>query len=907
MKYINQHPRPDTRAIPDFTEAEYVYASEPEAVHLNDYWKVLVKRRRIVWLVLLVAVAIGAYITFTATSMYTATATIKIEPQNPQVTGIEMYRGGGIEGGGGPYDYYQTQFKLLESRGLAAKVVSELNLESDKSFNSGPITSASPIARIQGWTFGNLQFVISLVESLFKPAPKNDQKPQPPAAKGGAASPETPTQMPNVSPYAVGRYMSFLTVKPVKNTRLVEIQFTTPDGNLSQTLANAHAAGFIRMILESRFELTKEARDFLDGKNTELKRKLERSEEALNRFRQAHGVVSLDKGENIVVERLVDLNRQLTGARAQRLDAESLYKTVAGKSTQYLSQVLTQGLIPTMRGNLLNLESEKLKLATIYKPDHPRIIELNQQISETRRSLNGEIANVVRGIEEAFVAARAREQALQDEAQRQQQEALNLKEIGVQYAVLEEEVKVNRTLYDSVLKRLNETNVSNDLALANIQISQRAERPLRPSSPDVPFSLLLFAALGLLLGVGLAYFLEYLDSTVATPEHVWKAVALNTFGVVPDLRSFKPRLLGPGQSLGRDSLQNSTLPVRSTSASSASVPELVIAHHPLSLITESYRTIRTALLFSQSEKPPQVMLLTSPSPSDGKTITTLNLAITLAQDGYNVLVIDGDLRKGCCHARMGLKNHRGLSNVLTGGLALDEAIQKTSIMGLSLLSRGVCPPNPSELLGSRIMREILTNIRDSFNFILIDSPPVIAVSDASVLSVISDGVLLVLNSRNSTTASARQAMTRLEAVRAPVLGVILNSIDLENPDYSYYRSYYGSSYADFEDVSSHRHNGDSEKSPKPEFISAKSWSAEAGFGCVPREFFDHMTAKLTDVVGPVASHIVDDAIGILGETTEAFPKSRLRELLDKVCREILDEHSRRHFENWMTNEIRSVS
>jgi capsular exopolysaccharide synthesis family protein len=658
------------------------------------------------------------------------------------------------------------------------------------------------------------------------------------------------------------------------------------------------------MSLETRFEITKEAREFLDGKNAELKEKLQRSEDALNRFRQAHGVVSMEKGENIVVDRLVDLNRQLTSVRAQRIDAESLYRVVENKPAQYLSQVLTQGLVPALRSSLLTLEAEKVKLSTVFKPDHPRMVELNQQMSEISRNLDREINNVVRGIREAYVAARTREQALQAEADRQQQAALNLKQVGVQYAVLQEEVNVNRALYESVLKRLNETHIANDLAFSNMQISQHAERPVGPSGPNLPLFFTVYAFLGIFLGVGLVFFMEYLDSSVNTPQHVWRAVGLSTFGVVPDMSLLKGRLgnYGPGgfrrllPALSAAENGNSTGPAR----------DLILSHHPLSLITESYRTIRTALLFSRAEKPPQVILFTSPSPGEGKTATTLNLGIALAQDGYKILIIDADLRKGCCHTRMGVRNHRGLSNVLTGNLALEDGIQRTSVGGLSMLTRGICPPNPGELLGSNKMRQVLKTLREEFNFILIDSPPAIAVSDAAVLSMMSDGVIMVFNGRKTTMASARQAIERLDAIRAPILGAVLNRIDLGNPDYAYYRYYYGSDYG----AAAEALDNDPQTVLKPLVRNDSGengvWPDNIGPGAVPQVFFNEMIAKLSEAVGPMAALIVQDQIASLGESRENFPKRRLRELFDGICEEILDEKLKSDFQRKFHEDMRSL-
>ena len=887
-------------------EAQYVYPSAGEEVHLRDYWQIVVKRRWLIVFVCLALVAIVAYFSFTATPLYKSTSIIKIEPQNPTVTGVgEMVR---LSEGGGQYDYYQTQFTLLKSRTLAARIITDLKLDRDKSFTGAWVVTANPAKRVGSWIFDKLSFVISLVKALQSA----DEPVDPPIAKIAKETAQkygVASSRPAVAPALVGLYQSLFEVKPIKSTRLVEISFATPNPGLSRILADAHAKGFIQMSQESRFELTKEAREFLDVKNEELKKKLEQSEDALNRYRQEHGVVSMDKGENIVVERLVAMNQQLTIARGQRLEAESLYRVVENKSTQYLAQVLSQGLIPAHRSNLLALENEKVKLSTVFKPDHPRIMELTQQMTEARRALNIEINNVVRGIQENFFATRAKEQAIQAEAQKQQQTALNLKQVGVEFAVLEEEVKVNRAVYESVLRRLSETSVSNDLAVSNMQITQHAERSRRPSEPDIALNLALSAVLGLIMGVGLVFLLEYLDSSVSTPKHVWRAVALTTFGVVPDLDSLKPLMFPysrlPGGSLSRPA------PLRLPPPSGLA-RELIVEHPPLSIVTEAYRIIRTAVLFSQANKPPQVILLTSPSPGEGKTVTTLNLAIALAQDGHKVLVIDADLRKGSCHTRLGLKNYHGLSNILTGQLTLEEGIQQTSVSGLSLLSCGVRPPNPSDLLGSNNMRQLLATLRESFDFILIDSAPAIAVSDAAVTSVLCDGVILVFHGTKSTTASARQAIERLDAVRAPILGAVLNSIDLKNADYAYYRHYYGSDYGVIGDDNNGNGNNGVGSHPitdtpaAPRFSETELGSSEPGSGTISRQFIDKMTAKLAQALGPMAVIIVPEQVALLGESLDKFPKNRLIELFERVGQEILNNNLRRSFETAMIKELKSL-
>ncbi len=677
-------------------------------------------------------------------------------------------------GSGG--EYFQTQLVILNSRSLAARVITDLRLEKNAVFTSTPLVGSNGVKRLRAWLLTPIRFLLSIPSWFRRENPK--------ATSASTGSQQQPGL--GVDPALIDRYTGFLDVQLVKGTRLVELEATTPDPQLSKQMADEHGAAFIRMNRETRFNLTREAMVFLDSKNGELKDKLEKSELALNNFRQQYGVVSLDKGENVFVDRLTELNRQLTLARAQRIETESLHKMVEDKNAQYLSQVINNTAIVQLKASLANLEAEQARVSTTFKPNHPRFLELTQQIAEARRALNNEIGNIVQGIGSNFRAARAREQALQAEVNKQQQVALNMKQIGVQYAVLQEEVNVNRTLYESVLKRLSETAVSNDVAVSNIQIVEKGEMPLGPSSPQKEFNLLFAGALGIFLGVGLAFCLEYFDSRVSTPEMVWRVTAKPTLGAVPHTTSLshfhggrRPPRVSSRHLPMLDWLRTSSTPNKG----------LLLSEQPAPIIADSFRTIRTALFFSQAAKPPQVILITSASPGEGKTVTTLNLAIALAQGGKSVLVIDADLRRGRCHRAFGLPNHRGLTDVLTGNLAVEESAWPTAVSGLSLLPRGPVPPYPPDLLGSEKMREVLETLRRSFDLIVIDSPPVTAMADAAVLSALCDGVILVVNGQSTPAGLARQAMERLAVVQARILGVVLNGVDIRNPEYSYYSNY----------------------------------------------------------------------------------------------------------------------
>jgi capsular exopolysaccharide synthesis family protein len=885
----------------------HTYTYQQEELHLRDYWKIIVKRRRLVVLCFILLLAFGVYINVTATPLYTAKSILKIEPQNPVVTGVGQVM---ASEAASTAEYFQTQLVLLRSRTLAERVITDLALTDNAVFSSARIIASSPVRRLRGWALTPVRFLMTL------PGRVAADKSEPNTASNRKELNTNPS--PEVDSWLIDHYLGFISVEPIRGTRLIELVATTPDPKLSEQIANGHGDAFIRMNRETRFNLTKEALLFLDTKNTELKDKLEKSEDALNNFRQRYGVVSLDKGENVFVDRLMEQNRQLTLARAQRIEAESLHRLVEDKNAQYLSQVINNGVIAQLKGNLTTLEAEKSRIALTIKPDHPRFVELIQQIAEARRALNREIGNIVQGIETDFRAARAREEALQAEVARQQQAALRMKEVGVQYAVLQEEVNVNRTLYESVLKRLSETSVSNDVAVSNMQMVEKGETPRFPSAPRKEFNLMFAAALGIFLGVGLAFGLEYFDSSVNSPEVVWRVTAKPTLGTVPHAASLGAAYGGRRLKLKRASLLNLPVPgwFRTPTSFNNGQNNSSASVQPESIIADSFRTIRTALFFSQAARPPQAILITSSSPGEGKTVTTLNLAIALAQGGKSVLVIDADLRKGRCHRAFGLPNHRGLTDVLTGSVSARECIWPTATAGLSLLPRGHIPPFPPDLLGSEKMREVLQAIRTCYDSVVIDSPPVTTMADAAVLSTLCDGVILVIHGQRTPVGLARQAMERLAVVQARILGVVLNGVDRRNPEYAYYQSY--NTYADpfaaamEQDTNGPYVNGndnrqETQKPTPTEITQTGSVTRDIGLTHVPQQFFDQILFNYRKAIGPMAARIVDEKIEQLGETRKSFPKTRVNELLEQLCQEISNDSFKVEFLESIRAELETIS
>lgn len=884
---------------PDSAPAEPAYSQPSEEAHLRDYWKIVVKYRRMILILFLTVFCFGAYIISGATPMYTAAATIKIDPQNPQFVQIpEVLK---VESAG---DYVSTQHELIKSRALAAKVIVQLGLDSNRTFNSFRIVSPDPMKWLNSKIFGTIQSVIDWISSFGKsPPPKAPPLVVTPKATGAADGPASLVRQeaPAVNPGTISRYLNFLRVEPVRGTRLVRIMFTTPDAVLSQQLANAHAEAFVRMNLETRFEVTKEARKFIEQKLSDLKAKIEAAEAELSEFRRAHGVVSMDRGENLIVDRMVSLNASLTTARIKRLELESLRQMLDNKNPTELSEVMSNASIQQYRSAIEGLVAEQVKMQTVFKPDHPRMIELSTRINETRQRMKATVAEVVHRIQTDYESARSREAALEAESSRQKQAAIDLKSLGIRYTVLQGEVDANQRLYTGLLARLTETTISNDLPVSNMQVTELSDSPGGLSSGGQQLKLLMSTAgLALFLSLGLAFCLAYFDSRITTSDDVWRFLYLPTLGVVPDLKLLRH---GPQGFLefARNPFQRLLTYVQREPINK----DVVISAYPDSIVSESYRSIRTALLFSRPETPPQTVLFTSAGPSEGKTVTTLNLAIALAQSGKNVLLIDADLRKGRCHKLLHRPNERGLSNLLTSNLKLEDVLQSTSVQGLTVLVRGMVPPSPPDLLGSKRMRETLDALRTRFEFVLIDASPVIGVTDAEVLSSYCDGVVFVMHSQRTSRFSARQALQTLEGVRAHILGVVLNAIDIRSPDYASYRYYYSSYYATVEkETDNHKEKELAEWSASVTPGPAASWPSSAnGDKSSSKQVFERLIYRLSEAVGPMAPLIVQDHVALMGESIETFPTERLNELFERICQEILNDDLRERFRETLTPEV----
>jgi capsular exopolysaccharide synthesis family protein len=722
------------------------WSAEAQGPELRDYWVILKKRRWVAAGFFLVVMGAALGLSLISTPIYSASTVLLIEPNDPEVIDINLVVGGSAAWG---EDYYNTQHEMLRSRSLAARVVHDLQLDQEASFVNG---DTGPLAWVSGLAYTGLYWVGSW---FFEAEDFTDQ---------------------DFETWLVDLYLEGLWVEPVPRSRMVRLYFDSSDPELASRVVNAHAAAYIDQGLEFRRRASREARGFLEGKLVELRARVEESEAALNAYRHEHGIVSLDDKSNVVIERLADINMRLTEAEAERIAREADAALIRNRQAESLPAVIESLLVRTIKEQLVELEGEHAAMSRKFKPGYPRRAELEAQIRNTRRRLAREIQSIVAGIESAYLAAQANERELRSRMEAQKEEALRLKDASVEYAILGHDAETSRQLYDSVRQRIKETGMAAELRASNVFVVDAAHPPFDPTWPRTGRNLAMGLLCGLLGGVGLAFLSEYLDHRLRGPDEVERLLGLRSLGVVPEspkLDSGSPRRPSVVRGRGGELVR---LP--------ATGPRGIDDVPPS--ITESYSSIRTSILLSQPGRQPKTILFSSSAEGEGKTTTLLHTATMFARLGAPTLVVDADLRRPTSHRLLGVENRQGLTEVLRGQEARIRGVQ---IEGAPLyfLASGGTPSDPTGLLGSGRMKEVLARLAERFDHILIDAPPLMPLSDAVLLSTLVDGVVLVIDQQRAPRQSVRQAWMRLAYARANVLGFVLNRAEPSASEYAEFR------------------------------------------------------------------------------------------------------------------------
>jgi capsular exopolysaccharide synthesis family protein len=572
----------------------------------------------------------------------------------------------------------------------------------------------------------------------------------------------------------IDSFRSGLTITMIPNTRLIEIRYASPDPRLAANIVNALAQAYVENNRRSKYDSTTQASDWLKQQLADLQVKVETSEQNLADYQKEHGILGIDEKQNIITSKLDELNKQLTEAEGDRMQKQAAYNQMLSGTGQHAAN---DALLEQLRQQEADVKNQLAQATVQFGPAYPKVVELNSKLQQIEASIQSETRRTVTRSQSEYQAASQHEAMLRAALEKQKQEANKLNESGIQYNILKKEADTNRQLYDDLLQKLKEAGIEAGLKATNVRLVDMARVPLSPTKPNIPRNLALGLLLGLIGGVTLAFIVEILDNTVRTPEEVQMVSALPSLGVVPL----------SAVSSGRK--KNQALLPGKTASSRAGVG-IIAYSRPKSEIAEAYRALRTSILLSSLGSPPKVILVTSALPQEGKTTTSMNSAIVLAQKGGKVLLVDADLRRPGVHQMMGMSSRAGLSTVLTGSSPLEAVVQTSrQLKNLFILPAGPTPPQPAELLGSDQMRALMQRWREEYDHIVIDTPPALTVTDAVLLSPAVDAVILVIRSGRTPKDALRRARDLLAQVNARVMGVVVNAIDLQSPDMYYY--YYG--------------------------------------------------------------------------------------------------------------------
>lgn len=706
----------------------------PREPHLYDYLLTLRKHQWLILSFLLAVVTIVSIATFRMRPVYVATSRIEIDRENSNLIPTQ---------GQDSYDFFmdsdtyiETQSKILTSETLALQTIRSLG-----------VTSASSPEDSEAISTGNLA----------------NQK----------------------RPAALGDFLGSLSVKRVPNSRLLDVNFESTDPRLAARTVNAHIENYIQQNFRSKYEATTRASTWLADQLNELKIKVEKSEDARLAYERQNQIWELDDKQNITTQRLSDLNKQFIDAQTDRMKKEALYQYAISGDIDAVPQLREDAMLQDFLKKRADLSASYDDSLNQYGPNFPKVQRLQAQIQEIDKSIEKEKKNVIVQLSSDYKASRQREELLSQALDKQKAEVGVMGERLVQYNILKREAEANKNMYEGLLTKLKEADLAVGLKSSNIRVVDPAMIPSTPARPAKTRNIALSILVGLVGGIGLALLREYLDNTVKTPDDIESLARLPSLAVVPAFAETngngrRSRLLGTPSTNGHDKRI-----------------ELVAQHLPKSQTSEAFRALRTALLLSQAERPPQVILVTSALPREGKTTAAANLAVTLAQLGDRTLLIDADLRKPGVGRILDLTDgkYAGLSSYLAGVSSLDlVTVPHPAIPNLAAIPTGPLPPNPADLLSSHKLADAIAKLRSQYKFIVIDSPPIMAATDAVILSVQTDGVLLVVRSGETPKEAFTRARDLLVGVKCRLLGVVLNAVDSSSPDYYYSYRYYPYSY-----------------------------------------------------------------------------------------------------------------
>jgi capsular exopolysaccharide synthesis family protein len=737
---------------------DYVYGRgveiDREETHLRDYWRIIRRRIGVVVGVVVLAMTLATIYNLRLPSIYEGVTKIEIQREDRvvELKDLQINMGGGDDA-----QYINTKIKMLQSPKIAYYVATSLDLEHNNEFLPGmarPLNSASETLDI---TDGETDLQVEIQKLL----------------------PFIDTLLGNVE------------IRPVRDTRLIEIHYRHRNKELARKISDTWAEVFKKVSLDERYDTNREAATYLEKSVAKYKLKLKEAEERLQNYLKVNQVLDFGQKESTVASRLAELNSLLLQAENERKNAQLSYelsRSVNDVST--LPEIQRDQIVQELNKKITELRQVREQMMVEFTPEWPDVKKVTQQLQQLEGELRASNKRIQTTIENNYQVAVQREDALRKAFAQQRAETIQQNHGAIEAKLLQAEVDSNRQLLDSLLQSQKGVEVSSaGLLKSNIRIAEFSPTPREPVLPKRAQNIMLTGLLALIVGVGLVLFLDYINNKIESVEDIDRYLRLPALGVIPVLENgSKARRL-----LGR--------PAPAETGDGAEVPAAIAPKGSVILtqveanssVAESYRQLRTALLLSSAGHAPRTILITSTQPAEGKTTTSVNTAISLAQTGASVVIIDADLRRPRVHKVFNLKNNAGLSNYLASEGDLASMIQ-IALPNLYVLPVGPLPPNPAELLGSPKMKQLVETLSANFDYVIIDSPPVSSFADSLILSSLVEGVIIVVKAGITPREMAQRTKAHLQSVGAKILGVVVNHIKLQPHDYYYSSTYYSRYY-----------------------------------------------------------------------------------------------------------------
>ena len=745
MSDASHHPRLSSASAPSGPvsppKPPPTYSTDRD-VHLLDRLAILYRYRRVSGAVFVLTALVLMIQGYSNVTRYEAQARLLIEEERTTaMPGITSALDAYWED---PVPYYNTQYRILRGRELARRVVRKLQLQDVPEFNGSEPQTGTP----RVWLHTMRQRAMALV----RPAPEPVEPP-----KSDETSDESAL---------IAALLSRVRVSPVPDSKLVDLYLQAQNAAFTARAANTLADEYVAQNLEVKQQSTQNMLEWLEREVAAQQAKVEQSERELAAYRDRENAMSLDDKNNIVLSRLNALNDAVLRARTVRIEKEAIYKQIKSATAPDTIPVIAQNpQINLLKQQLAEMQREKARLMERYLEKHPEVGKINAQLADIERQIEQATARALQTVTAEYERGLLEERTLAANLEDAKKDVQDLSRLSVSYNVLEREARSNRTVYEALLQRQNELRVSNNSQANNVRVVERAEVPGAPITPTGRRTWLLSLAIGLVAAVAVAYALDYMNDTIKTPDDIARHLKLAFLGLVPSVE-------GEGH------------------------PLLASSHVPHDF-GESFRSVRTALISKYDASGAKILVFTSAQPLEGKTTAAVNVAMALAFGGARVLVIDGDMRRPGLHRPLRLTNERGLSQILTGQARVRDVIQRTVDPNLLAITAGRTPPNPSELLTSERMKTLLTNlVHGPFDWIIIDTPPVLAVTDAVVVAPLVSGVVFVVGAEMTRRRLAERALETVLSTRPRQVAILLNKVDFERNKY-YYSRYYGHQYKNY--------------------------------------------------------------------------------------------------------------